>query len=120
MALPSTLVRQLLINLLLNAITAAGPGGRVALRAIASPDRFDLVIENTGEPLQPQQLAHLFEPFTSFSENGNGLGLWICYQIVTQLGGTISAESSPEWTRFTVLVPLEPANAPPASQNLPD
>lgn len=119
-ALPSTLVRQLLINLLLNAITAAGPGGRVALRAIASPDRFDLVIENTGEPLQPQQLAHLFEPFTSFSENGNGLGLWICYQIVTQLGGTISAESSPEWTRFTVLVPLEPANDPPATQNLPD
>lgn len=119
-ALPSTLVRQVLINLLLNAITAAGHGGRVALRAIASRDRFDLVIENTGEPMLPEQLARLFEPFTSFSESGNGLGLWICYQIVTQLGGTISAESSPEWTRFTVLIPLDPVNDTPAAPTLPD
>jgi len=119
-ALPSTLVRQVLINLLLNAITAAGHGGRVALRAIASRDRFDLVIGNTGEPMLPEQLGRLFEPFTSFSESGNGLGLWICYQIVTQLGGTISAESSPEWTRFTVLIPLDPVNDTPAAPTLPD
>jgi len=119
-ALPSTLVRQVLINLLLNAITAAGPGGQVAVRALASAARFDLVVENTGAPLLPEQLARLFEPFTSFSESGNGLGLWICYQIVTQLGGTIGAESSPELTRFTVLIPLDPVNDTPAAPNLPD
>jgi signal transduction histidine kinase len=113
-------VRQVLINLLLNAITAAGHGGQVALTARASQERFELVIENSGEPLLPQQMARLFEPFTSFSENGNGLGLWICYQIVTQLGGTIGAESGSGQTRFTVLIPLEPANDTPAKPNLPD
>lgn len=119
-ALPSTLVRQVLINLLLNAITAAGRGGQVAMRALAGSERFVLVVENTGHPLLPEQLARLFEPFTSFSEGGNGLGLWICYQIVTQLGGTITADSNPEFTRFTVLIPLDPVHDTSPAQNLPD
>ncbi len=119
-ALPSTLVRQVLINLLLNAITAAGRGGQVAVRALAGSERFVLVVENTGHPLLPEQLARLFEPFTRFSEGGNGLGLWICYQIVTQLGGTIGAESNPELTRFTVIIPLEPVHAPSNPPHLPD
>lgn len=118
--LPSTLVRQVLINLLLNAIAAAGQGGQVAVRALASETRFVLVVENTGQPLLPEQLTRLFEPFTSFSEHGNGLGLWICYQIVTQLGGTISAESSDPLTRFTVILPLDPLHAATATPHLPD
>ena len=118
--LPSTLVRQVLINLLLNAIAAAGPGGQVAVRASNSERRFELIVENSGRPLLPEQLARLFEPFTSFSENGTGLGLWICYQIVTQLGGTIVAESNPELTRFSVQLPLESVHDSSATQNLPD
>lgn len=119
-ALPSTLVRQVLINLLLNAIAAAGQGGQVALRALTDGPQWVLTIENTGKPLSPEQLAHLFEPFTPFSENGNGLGLWICYQIVTQLGGTIRAESTPVQTRFTVTLPIDPPDVANAPQNLPD
>lgn len=118
--LPSTLVRQVLINLLLNAIAAAGQGGQVAVRVVASEARFVLVVENTGQPLLPEQLKRLFEPFTSFSEHGNGLGLWICYQIVTQLGGTISAESNDPLTRFTVILPLDPLHVANATPNLPD
>ena len=118
-ALPSTLVRQVLMNLLLNAIAAAGQGGQVAMRAQADGQQLVLAIENSGKPLSPDQLAHLFEPFTPFSESGNGLGLWICYQIATQLGGTIRAESTPVQTRFTVTLPIDSphANTP---QNLPD
>lgn len=119
-ALPSTLVRQVLINLLLNAITAAGQGGQVAVRALASGSRFVLVVENSGKPLLPEQLDRLFEPFTSFSETGNGLGLWICYQIVTQLGGTIAADSNTELTRFTVLIPLDTVHDTSSAKNLPD
>ena len=85
MALPSTLVRQVLINLLLNAIAASGRSGRVSLQAKTNEAQLVMVVENTGTPMLPEQLARLYEPFTSFSENGNGLGLWICYQIVTQL-----------------------------------
>jgi len=114
------LIRQVLINLLLNAITAAGQGGQVAVRVLVSEARFVLVVENSGRSLSPEQLARLFEPFTSFSETGNGLGLWICYQIVTQLGGTIAADSSMELTRFTVLIPLDTMHDSSLAQNLPD
>lgn len=120
LSLPSTLVRQVLINLLLNAITAAGRDGLVAVRILASESQLVMVVENSGRPLLPEQLARLFEPFTSFSESGNGLGLWICYQIVTQLGGTISAESNTELTRFTILIPLNPQSDANPTQNLPD
>jgi signal transduction histidine kinase len=111
-ALPSTLVRQVLINLLLNAIAAAGQGGHVALRVDAVGHGVNMVIENNGKSLSPEQLGRLFEPFTQFSDNGNGLGLWICYQIVTQLGGTIQAESDSVLTRFSVTFPLNSSETP--------
>jgi signal transduction histidine kinase len=79
-----------------------------------------LTLANTGKPLSPEQLAHLFEPFTQFSDSGNGLGLWICYQIVTQLGGTIQAESDLEWTRFVVNLPIDSPHDANATKNLPD
>jgi signal transduction histidine kinase len=118
--LPSTLVRQLLMNLLLNAITAAGQGGQVMLRVQTDGPQLMLTVENTGKPLLPDQLSHLFEPFTPFSESGNGLGLWICYQIATQLGGSIRAESGLQLTRFSVILPINSPHAPDAPQNLPD
>nr|WP_319564811.1 HAMP domain-containing sensor histidine kinase [uncultured Rhodoferax sp.] len=118
--LPSTLVRQVLINLLLNAIAATGQSGQVNLRTRMDEAQLVVEVENTGQPMSPDQLAHLYEPFTSFSENGNGLGLWICYQIVTQLGGTIRAESGTEFTRFTVILPTNLAHETSIEQNLPD
>lgn len=120
MALPSTLVRQVLMNLLLNAIAAASPAGLVRMRAQLDQQQLSIVVDNTGRIILPDQLARLFEPFTSFSDNGNGLGLWICYQIVTQLGGRIQVDSNDERTRFTVTLPLTPTHEPPTAQNLPD
>ena len=120
LALPSTLVRQVLINLMLNAIAAAGHGGRVAVRAHAGLTQLEIVVENNGKTLSSEQLTTLFEPFTRFSEHGHGLGLWICYRIVTQLRGTIRAESNDNLTRFTVALPLDPLNDPSAAQNLPN
>ncbi len=118
--LPSTLVRQVLINLMLNAIEAAGRSGRVAVHAQTALTQLVIVVENNGKSLSPEQMSRLFEPFTSLSEHGHGLGLWICYRIVTQLGGTIRAESTQDLTRFTVTLPLEPRNDPSAAENLPD
>lgn len=120
LALPSTLVRQVLLNLLLNAIRAAGSAGQVQLHTVASASQFSMAVENSGQELLPEQMQRLFEPFTSFSENGNGLGLWICYQIVTQLGGTIGAESNTSLTRFTVLIPLNGLDDANSAPNLSD
>jgi len=54
-------------------------------------------------------MEHLFEPFSSKREDGHGLGLWVTWQIVHQLGGEIVAESVPDETRFTVTLPLAEA-----------
>ena len=106
--LPSTPVRQLLINLVLNAIQAAGQHGHVTVRSSSGEGELSLVVENDGQVLSAEHRARLFEPFSSFSQHGNGLGLWICYQIVTQLKGTIRAETTSMLTRFVVTLPLNP------------
>jgi signal transduction histidine kinase len=109
-ALPSTPVRQLLINLTLNAIAAAGRNGHVRVRTTGSESDLAIVVENDGAPLSAAQHDRLFEPFSPASErreHGNGLGLWICYQIVTQLNGAIRAESDYALTRFLVTLPLD-------------
>ena len=118
--LPSTLVRQVLINLMLNAITAAGKNGQVRLRATLEEKELVLIVENNGTSLLPEQLTRLFEPFTSFSEHGHGLGLWICYRIVTQLGGTIHSESKQELTRFITHLPLDRLDDNHNAKDLPD
>ena len=120
LALPSTPVRQLLMNLMLNALHAAGASGRVAVRLAATGTDLSIIVENDGASLSPEQQERLFEPFTRFSEHGNGLGLWICYQIVTQLNGLIHAESEPSLTRFIVNLPLDTHADPDLPSNLPD
>ncbi len=104
--LPSTLVRQILINLLFNAIQAASDGGHVSLQASADENHLSIRVENDGKTLTTEQIGTLFEPFSRFSEQGNGLGLWITYQIVQQLKGEINAGSGNGFTHFLVLLPL--------------
>jgi len=108
--LPSTPVRQILINLLLNAIHALDPGGRLACRVALRDRAMTITVENNGRHIPPERLDHLFEPFAHDSPEGHGLGLWVTYQIVEQLGGRIEALSQPGETRFIVTLPLpEPA-----------
>jgi len=106
-ALPATDVRQILINLLLNAIQAAPEGGHVACGIVLEDRELVISIANDGRPLTDEQMAHLFEPFATTKETGHGLGLWVTYQIVQQLGGSIAAESAPGTVRFAVRLPLE-------------
>ena len=104
--LPSTLVRQILINLMLNAVQAIGPGGRVTGHVYRDSSRLHVVVGNDGAHIPPEQMTRLFEPFASGRDTGHGLGLWVTYQIVTQLGGEISVDSAPGETRFAVTLPL--------------
>lgn len=106
LALPSTLVRQILINLMLNAVQAAPAQGSVSCRVARDEAALRLQVRNDGDYIPQERMEHLFEPFSSQREDGHGLGLWVTYQIVHQLGGEIVAESVPEETRFTVTLPL--------------
>lgn len=109
--LPSTLVRQILINLMLNAIQAAPREGAVGCRVERDGRALLVEVGNNGDYIPQERMEHLFEPFSSQREDGHGLGLWVTYQIVHQLGGEIVAESVPEETRFTVTLPLAEAAA---------
>lgn len=105
-SLPSTLVRQIMINLLLNAVDAAGDQGHVTMTIKTDGEMLQLSVTNDGKQIPQHHLEYLFEPFNRLSETGHGLGLWATYQIVQQLSGKISAASEDGMTRFDVSLPL--------------
>lgn len=106
-SLPSTPVRQILLNLLLNAVQAAQEGGRVTSRITVEKGMFVASITNSGNPISANRMEHLFEPFAGSSKPGfgHGLGLWVTYQLVQQLDGRVEVESGEEHTRFTITLP---------------
>jgi len=103
-------VRQVLINLLLNAIHAANQKGLVICTVAEQDQALRMHVENDGAQLSQEQLLHLFEPFSPISQTGHGLGLWITYQIVQQLGGNIAVEQVNDHVIFTVTLPFEEAS----------
>jgi len=104
--LPAAPVRQLLLNLLLNASEATRAGGLAVLRIEEAAGELRLRVDNTGEPIPPERLAHLFEPYEPDRPEPQGLGLWVCYQIVTLLGGRIRATVEDGVTSLRVALPL--------------
>ena len=74
-ALPATDVRQILINLLLNAIQATHEGGRIDCGISLVERELILSITNDGSPLSDELMTHLFEPFATTKSTGHGLGL---------------------------------------------
>jgi two-component system NtrC family sensor kinase len=103
----STLVRQVIINLLLNAFNATQQHGHVHLHIYRDSLHLFIDVVNDGSHIPQDKVSYLFEPFTSLSDGGNGLGLWVIYQIVQQLGGLITVQSDLDKTQFTVQLPLE-------------
>lgn len=102
----ASLIRQILINLLLNAVKAVPPQGNVSCRVINESGVLTLTVCNSGPSIPEAQMSHLFEPFMHYRADGNGLGLWVCYQIASQLGGTIEASSHDNETCFITRIPL--------------
>jgi signal transduction histidine kinase/AmiR/NasT family two-component response regulator len=95
-----TRVKQVLINLLFNAIKYNRPGGAVAVEySLRPPDWIRIRVRDTGEGLAPEQLAQLFQPFNRLgqeasAEPGTGIGLVVTKRLVELMGGAIGAESA--------------------------
>ena len=105
------LLRQIVVNLLSNALDAVDTTGRVAVEAHPVGDDDVLItISDTGHGIAPDDLKRIFEPFytTKGRGKGTGLGLAICRQLTAALGGTISVESQPgEGSTFFVRIPRQ-------------
>jgi signal transduction histidine kinase/CheY-like chemotaxis protein len=114
-------IRQVLVNLVGNALKFTGQGGvHVAARRLPGPV-LALVVEDTGPGLSADDLARLFEPFVRAGRagrdrlGGTGLGLAICRRIVEALGGSIEAGAATSGgARFAIRLPVRDA-APPAA-----
>lgn len=98
-------VRQVLLNLVRNAIEALGRNGRVQIHATQTRDAAVIAIEDNGPGLSADQVR-IFEPFFTTKEKGTGLGLAITHRIVTDHGGDISVESRAGHTIFKITLPL--------------
>lgn len=107
-----TQVKQILTNLLKNAVEALPPGGRITLRTeaelVVNGRNFaSLSVTDNGPGLPEAVLKHLFTPVSSTKGNGHsGLGLSICKKLVDEIGGSIVCRSSKRGTQFEVLIPL--------------
>lgn len=99
-------LRQVLINLTLNALDAAPKGGRVCLTVDATNDDALIHVDDTGSGVPPEVRERIFEPFFTTKAAGSGLGLPIVNAIVIQHGGRITIERAPGGgARFTVSLP---------------
>jgi PAS domain S-box-containing protein len=128
-------LRQVLVNLLGNAVKFTGPGGRVTVRAevgAAGPEApatlaggrvARITVEDTGVGIAPDRIESVFEPFVQAEDagggvpanvytrrhGGTGLGLAIGRRLARLMGGDLTAESTPGvGSRFTLWLPLAP------------
>jgi two-component system NtrC family sensor kinase len=108
-------INQLVLNLLVNAIDACEPGGRVEVRTRTVEGGVIIEVTDTGCGIAPAIRGKIFDPFftTKPVGQGMGLGLAISHSIVEAHGGAIEIESTPgRGTRFSVWLPLGAAFQP--------
>jgi len=104
-------LRELLFNLVQNAVTATPAGGAITLELARRDDRIAMTVADTGCGIPPEEIPHIFERFykvdRSRASQGSGLGLSLCQWIVEAHGGRILVESAVgRGSRFTVLLPV--------------
>lgn len=110
-------IRQVVNNLLRNALDAMGEGGRLLVRThpqtnwMTGEKGVRVTVADTGEGIAPEMRDHLFEPFQTTKDlTGTGLGLWVSKGIVEKHGGHIGTRSRRDTghgTVFTVWLPLD-------------
>ncbi len=105
-AVDATQFRQVVVNLVQNAVQAVGGRGSVEVHLRRAGDEFVLTVEDTGPGLSAEVVARLFEPLFTTRSNGTGLGLALCRRIIEKHGGAITAANRPVGgASFTVALP---------------
>jgi len=105
-------LRAALVNLVLNAIDAAGRSGAVRLDILAEPGSASLVVEDTGPGPPPALATTMHEPFVTGKPEGVGLGLAVAQAVAAEHGGTLSWSRHGDRTRFAIRLPVPTLAAP--------
>jgi sigma-B regulation protein RsbU (phosphoserine phosphatase) len=102
---------QLFSNLLANAVVHGAADQPIRLRAVVDEAGLEVAVANGGQPISEEAMAKLFQPFfrgdSGNDKQGLGLGLHIASEIAKAHGGSLTASSSAEETRFTFRMPLQ-------------
>jgi signal transduction histidine kinase len=103
----STQLKQVFWNLARNSINAMPDKGELTIKLETIPNnRVQIVFEDTGVGMSPEQVERLFEPFSNSTSGGTGLGLSIVYQIIRDHDGVINVRSfEGEGTVITIVLP---------------
>jgi signal transduction histidine kinase len=108
-AIPDQL-RQVILNLFMNAIEAMQEGGDFTVQSqrVKDQEKVLLSFTDTGFGINPEILPHIFEPFVTDKETGTGLGLTIAYDIIHQHQGDVQVENNPRGgATFKVWLPTK-------------
>ncbi|HZD79652.1 MAG TPA: ATP-binding protein, partial [Actinomycetota bacterium] len=102
------LIRQALVNLLMNAVQASPPTKEVGVRTVTAPEGAAIEVWDRGRGITPRDLEHIFKPFYTTRHSGTGLGLSITREIVERHGGRLEVESEVgKGSTFRIILPRE-------------
>jgi signal transduction histidine kinase len=103
-------LRQVFLNLLINARQAVKKKGMITVRAkagiIRGEDAVVIEVEDTGGGIRPEIIRNIFNPFFSTSAKGTGLGLSISHRIIAHHYGEIEVINAEQGARFVVTLPV--------------
>jgi signal transduction histidine kinase len=101
-------LQQVFLNLILNARDAMKENGELLIETLQTGDNITIVIADNGGGIDENNLKQIFDPFftTKPAGKGTGLGLAVCYGIITAHGGKIEVESSENGTKFILMLPI--------------
>ena len=102
-------LQQVFMNLISNAIDAIGKDGLIEVKSKLTKERIDVSITDNGPGIPKEKQRKVFDPFftTKQAGKGTGLGLWISYNIMEKMGGTITLSSElNQGSTFTVEIPV--------------
>jgi signal transduction histidine kinase len=99
-------LQQAMMNLLLNAIDAAGRGGQIQVSAQQNNSHVEIDVEDSGPGLTKEQQERLFEAFYTTKTSGTGMGLAITRTLLEKMGATIQYVASGSGAHFRILLPI--------------
>ncbi|MBU1564358.1 MAG: hypothetical protein KJ630_01865 [Proteobacteria bacterium] len=100
-------LKQVVLNLLLNAIQAMPNGGSLTVRTERDGGMVVIIIRDSGVGIPPENLQRVFDPYFTTKNNGTGLGLALSAKIIEEHGGTMKIFSTPnEYTEVQVMLPI--------------